>query len=236
MLMPQFSPYHPAEAIATFAATAKNSTGSQSSFTFSSASIGTASADRKVVVSAATSGSGHDATGVTGITIGGVAATKAVSSYSGTSDGRVHTEFWYLNGVSSGTTSDIVVTWNSSRYGMNIGTWAVTGGASGVSDTATTAAASGTLSTTIDCPAGGVVIGARTCDVGLVDHNAQTWTGLDNDGASAADGPRGASGCTAYTQFGNKEYAAAQTGLTISLAPSGTINGQSLAAFSIAPA
>ena len=231
--MPIYTPFKKAVAVATFAATAKNSTGSQSSFTFSSVSIGTASADRKVVVSAATSGSGHDTTGVTGLTIGGTSATKAISVYSGSGPGRVHTELWYLNSVSSGTTADIVVTWNSSRYGMNIGTWAVTGGASGVNDTATTSSASGTLSTTIDCSAGGVVIGARTCDVSLNDHNQQTWTGLDNDGASAADGPRGASGCTAYTQFGSKEYGTAQSGLTVSLAPSGTINGQSLAVFSI---
>ena len=236
MLMPIYTPFKKAVAVATFAATAKNSTGSQAVFTFSGHNIGTASADRKVVISASTTGSSSDATGVTGITVGGVSATKAIDIFGGGS-AVVHAELWYLNNVTSGTTADIVVTWNSSRYGCNIGTWAVTGGASGVSDTATAdGGTSGTLSATIDCPSGGVVIAQRTCDVSLSDHNQQTWTGLDNDGASAADGPRGGSGCTAYTQFGSKEFGTEQSGLTVSLAPSGTINGQSMALFSIAPA
>ena len=154
--LPIYTPFKKAVAVATFSATSINAQGSASVFTFSSHNIGTASADRKVVIAASTTGGSSDATGITGITVGGVSAAKAIDIFGGGS-AVVHAELWYLNNVTSGTTADIIVTWNSGRFGCNIGTWAVTGGASGVSDTAT-ADGSGTLSTTIDCPAGGVVI------------------------------------------------------------------------------
>ena len=226
MLMPIYTPFKKSVATITFAGQTVQNT-SASTFTFSGHAIGSASADRKVLVAANTTGGSSDSTGVSGLTIGGTSATKAISAFS--SSGRVHCELWYLNSVSSGTTADIIVTWNSSRGGgCNIGVWAITGAASGVNDTGSDTGTGDPLSTTIDCSAGGVVAATNAFEVGLVTITAATYTGLTNDYQSAANGSRGESGSATFSQGASEAFSTAQSGRTISVAKSGTVNGGSL--------
>ena len=77
-----------------------------SPYTFSSANLGTASADRHIVVGRVTRDSNKDASG---ITVGGVSASLVVRA-TGTDRGRA--EIW-IAAVPTGATGDIVITYSS---------------------------------------------------------------------------------------------------------------------------
>lgn len=77
-----------------------------STATFTSVNIGTASADRVVIVSLNTEG-----VTAASLTIGGVSASKATSDASGVSDVSI----WYLN-VTTGTTATIVATSSGGNF------------------------------------------------------------------------------------------------------------------------
>ena len=152
-----------------------DSTDSTTVFTFSSVSIGTASATRKVVIGVV----GNAATSAqpTGVTIGGSAATKAAgtqaSDYSGAS-------MWYRT-VTSGTTADVVVTYSASQLRAAIGSWSVFDAAT--SPTATSVATGGS-GVSISCPGNGAIIGIY----GNLDLSACTWTNLTERYDSAGMG------------------------------------------------
>ena len=125
--------------------------------TFSSVDIGTASANRKVIVGVGIDGyQGNEA--YTSLTIGGVAA-NLIQEQNAASGGRPVA--LYELDVASGTSADIVVTFTGTQtkcYSMGIGVWTIEGGS--VFDTvgATTDPGAGN----VEIPAGGAVIAIMT--------------------------------------------------------------------------
>lgn len=144
--------------------------------TFSAVSLGAASSDRYVVVVVQWR---HQTAGVdiSGVTIGGQAATQAVEAVSTDSTHMFHTEIWYAL-VTSGTTGDIVVTVTGSPSGtrsLAVDTYSMTGASSiAVTDTAT-GNNSASYSETLTCSEGGAVLGSVISNptAGTV----VTWTG-----------------------------------------------------------
>ena len=140
--------------------------GSATTYTFSSQAIGTASADRVVVVG--TSGGAGATNPVSSMTIGGVSAVKAIGIVNSTG-----TEIWYAT-VTSGTTASVVVNWGGTKSRCGIGVWALTG-VTGVGATNTSTSSTATLT-----------VSGKTKDIVLAvyggkDHASVTFTGLTED-------------------------------------------------------
>ena len=147
------------------------STATATTYTFSSASIGTAAANRKVVVGISAITGDHP---VSTVTVGGNSCSRVVATYNGAN--LEPTELWQVD-LAAGTTGDIVVTFTSggNMDCCGIGVWAVYGATGEAyrynSDAARPAVA------TLDIPAGGVAIG-------VVGHRTNTtpdayaWTNL----------------------------------------------------------
>ena len=127
----------PIDSTLAFTASAVNS-GSQSSYTFSSQAIGTASSDRVVVVGVSAGNSPAD---VSSMTIGGVGAAHAVSQTNST-----ETEIWYAT-VPTGTTASVVVNFSGGKGRCGIGVWALTG-VSGVGSKKLTSSGSNAITVT----------------------------------------------------------------------------------------
>lgn len=110
-------------------------TSSNTTLTFTGVAIGTASADRYVVVAVSAR-----SVGVTNVTVDGVACTRLADS-----GGSSTTNLWITNlPIASGTTATVVVTLNAANsLSTRIHTWAVTnmstGKTSGGGSTGTTA-------------------------------------------------------------------------------------------------
>jgi hypothetical protein len=92
--------------------TTQTNTGFASSYTFSNQNIGTAAADRWVIVAV------QSAIAATGATVGGVTATKIIE------DSAPSTNIWAAL-VPTGTTASIVITFPSLTNGCMIGYWTV---------------------------------------------------------------------------------------------------------------
>jgi hypothetical protein len=118
-----------------------------STYTFTSASIGTASLNRLVVVAVGNQSSSGGVT-LNSVTIGGINATKARSDASANSGVTSTTEIWYAI-VPTGTTATIVCTYSATCVRCCIVIWALynlqsptpfaTGGVSGNNGTTNTA-------------------------------------------------------------------------------------------------
>ena len=167
-----------------------------STYTFSSHSIGAAATDRVVVVVASAFVAGT----ITGVTIGGVAATQAVAGVNGSN----RAEIWYLK-VAGGTTADIVVSLSASAAHCGIGVYRYTGGSSVPTVTATVTDATASFSTTMSVAEGGVIVGAAV--TGGNAGNRFAFTGVTED--AETDFGAGASG--EDFGMGHLEYAAAAT-------------------------
>jgi len=149
----------------TFTDSSVNS-GSATTYTFSSQAIGTASADRVVVVG--TSGGAGATNPVSSMTIGGVSAVKAIGTVNSTG-----TEIWYAT-VTSGTTASVVVNWGGTKSRCGIGVWALTG-VTGVGATNTSTSSTATL--TVSGRAKDIILAVY----GGKDHASVTFTGLTED-------------------------------------------------------
>jgi len=135
-------------------------------YTFSGADIGPAASDRIVVVTCHTEGGAS----VSSATIGGSTADIHIQS----NNGNVVTTIISLL-VTTGTTADIVVTWNTSTLRCTIGIWSLTGAEEVVVDTDSAAAASGTAQTlTVTIPAEGTAISGDSHGTGTT---PTTWGG-----------------------------------------------------------
>jgi len=140
-------------------------------YTFSGADIGPAAADRIVVVVCQTEGGAS----LSSATIGGSSADIRVQSNNGNVVTAIITRL-----VTSGTTADIVVTWNTSTLRCLIGVYSLTGATEVPVDTDAAAAASGTGQTlTVTIPANGCAINGDSHGSGTT---PTTW-----GGSSAAD-------------------------------------------------
>jgi len=171
--------------VLTYQTNATDSTNA-SSWTFSSQSIGTAAADRYVIVGV---GISNNASEPTGVTIGGASATKVV----GTAGGNHCAGLWVLL-VTSGSAADIVVTASGTTDRCAIGVWSATGLSSGTPhNTATSNASPGVA--TVTTVADGFAIAYSHLGYGTVtwsgtgvtqDFNATIEASVKNTGAHAS--------------------------------------------------
>lgn len=128
-------------------------------YTFASQNLGTASADRNIVVAA--TGRQSTAQTITAVTVGGVSATQL-----GTRGLSQNPLGIWMAAVPTGTTGDIVVTFSGAMLRCAVGLWAVTGGASlSNSDF-------GTDTADVTGAANGFIV-AAACNTGSVTF---TWT------------------------------------------------------------
>ena len=154
-------------------------------YTFSGADIGPAASDRIVVVTCHTESA---IAALSSATIGGSAADIHVQS----NNGNVVTSIISLL-VTTGTTADIVLTWDQETFRCIIGVWSLTGADATPVATDTDGAASGTgLSLTVTIPAEGTAVSGDT-------HGSQatttTWGGATvrfNDSPDSASHMSGA--------------------------------------------
>ena len=103
--------------------TATDAAGGGSPQTFATVSIGTAAYDRRVILAVAAGGGATVGT-VTGITVGGVSATKIVEQLG--AGNQTRSQIWIAL-VPSGTTADIILTYSASVSQFGIGVWNATG-------------------------------------------------------------------------------------------------------------
>ncbi|KKL65245.1 hypothetical protein LCGC14_2156910 [marine sediment metagenome] len=179
----------------------------QTVYTFSNHAIGTASADRYVVVGVG--GRGGADKSVSSVTVGGTSLTELVELKA-----FVNTSALWWGNITTGTTADIVVTWDSSgRTGTGIGVYTLTGVDGTVSDTASDSDANGTDAASINLtvPAGGAVIATNKAG-GLISASTWTWTGVTEDFEQTIE--------IDNTQTAaNDEFAGAQSPLVVTVAP-----------------
>ena len=157
-------------------------------YTFSSTAIGTAHANRRVVVG--TAASTGTAT-VSSLTVGGVSATEI-----GTYQAATSTVSLWSAAVASGTSADIVVTWSGAQTRCGIGVYDVRGAAASAYTMISGNGLTSALSGTAHIPAGSVGIGVAVNSnsggwtwAGLTEHYDETMEGgTYHSGASAAFG------------------------------------------------
>ncbi len=145
-------------------------TGDLTTYTFASQALGTASADRKIVVGIV--GAAGGARTISSVTVGGVSATALGTLYAPLAGVMVG---FYIASVPTGTTGSVVVTWSSGCVRCAIGLWAVTGASSTVSATLQNGAEPQTGSLTV--PANGAF--AAIAYNG--NNTTYTWTNATED-------------------------------------------------------
>jgi hypothetical protein len=195
--------------------------GSATAYTFSGADIGTAASDRIVVVTAVGSRAAAGTHTVASLTVAGNAASL-VKQQNVPSGDRQTAEIWAVS-LASGTTGNIVVTFDAGMQGAAIGVFAIYGANSTVSATAGSNA--DPMNASINVPAGGVLIG-----VGVNENGGTfTWANLTekfDEQYYAGGGPSNHTGaCDAFSS--------AQVGLSVTCDPStaGSDNAMALAAW-----
>lgn len=197
---PSFVPFNNVVTISFRATYVSSST--LTTYSFMACDLGTAAANRKIVVGIK-DGIGNAVT-ISSVTIGGISASQvAVVTSSGDT-----TAIWQAD-VPTGTTGDIVVTFSGANSRCGIAVYAVYGAAAAAHATATSIATP--LSTSIDVPAGGILIGvAGSRNAG----STWIWTNLieDYDQSLSTSSFTGASDA----------FASLQTALTVTCANSGS--------------
>lgn len=180
-----------------------DNTRGQTSYTFTSASLGAAASNRVIVVTIYGRASTSSGRSVSAVTIGGVSATQAVTE---TANNNFMTAIWYA-AVPSGTTGNIVVTWSGGNMENTVVDIHRTTGISGAPvDTDTSAV--NPMSETINVSAGGLCIGIYAEETSAT----YTWTGI----TEVADGVPDFNGVTSA----GDAFATAQTGLSVTCTPS----------------
>lgn len=180
-------------------------------YTFSSQALGTAAANRQIVVVTCSANEGAGARTVSSLTVAGQSASSIITQ-AGTGGNTPHIALLIAT-VTSGTTGDVVVTWSGATLRCGIGVYAVYGAASVASDTAS-AEGSGTptLALTTTVQAGGVLIGGYMGagnNVGTV-----TWANLTEKYDEVIEGNGGLQSGAADA------FAALQTDLAVTATPS----------------
>lgn len=159
------------------------STSNLTAYTFPSAAIGSADANRIVVVGVGGATSGGART-ISSVTIGGVSAAQVID-HSSANAGN-HSKIWAA-AVPTGTTADIVVTWSAGMFNCGIGVWAAYDCLITASHTAQDNVTASTSSLFV--PEGGIGIGYFFNGGG---SSTYTWTGLTEDFDEAVDASDGA--------------------------------------------
>lgn len=188
-------------------------------YTFSSQNLGTAAADRYIFVGVTSRSSGTTNT-INSVTVGGVTATQVELQRTVTT--VVNMAGLYIAAVPTGTTGDVVVTFNATTLRCGIGMWGATGLASA---TATDSDVSSANAPTyaIDVVAGGFAIGVAYG----ADNNAPgatTWTGITEDYDGVSEG-------TNVNTGASDTFETTQTNLTITATFSDPDSGVSAGVF-----
>jgi len=199
-----------------------NSSSSLTTYTFPAQSLGAADPGRRIVVAASGQRLGSPS-GVSSLTIGGVSASPVVARQTG--NGNDHTvEFWAA-AVPTGTSGNVVVTFNAGHLRCHVSVFRLLDAAATAHDTDSATNSSAAVSASIDIPAGGVAL-AAAFDNG---NTSYAWTNLTerwdigsgslNTFSSAADA-----------------FASAQTGLSITATQASNNAPQALVVASFGPA
>jgi hypothetical protein len=168
-------------------------------YTFSSQAIGTAAADRYVIVGVGGANTGSNPSSVT---IGGVSATNVVQT-----NGGIHSGSLWIALVPTGTTANIVVVWPSGLNRCGIGVWSATGlSGTAANDTASSNASPG--SATVATLAGGFAIGYAF--IGYAGTGV-SWTNLTGRFAVSVEAGISNSGADVATVGGNLAVTATYT-------------------------
>lgn len=187
------------DATIAYASTASKSAPS-SPATFTAAGIGTAAANRYVIV--ALSGYRNGSGNVPTVTVGGTSITHVA-----TADTATFESYIYAGNITSGTTADIIATYTAGWYNLNCSVWAAFGIATATAyASASDLTAGGTMTASIDIPAGGVAVAIH----GNNNAGVQTWTGLTEDFDSTDVTNRQCTGASLAS-------ATLQTGLSLSV-------------------
>ena len=176
----------PSVATVSFASTTEDEV-NRTNYTFSSQSIGTAAADRKVVV--VINASGGSTQDITGCTIGGSTATEEQSSGL---QGETRNAIYSLNNVSSGRSGDIVFTQGGNAGVVMIAVFAVYGASAtkNASGTQKGTGISPSISTAV--PANGVIIaGSCAAHSSGSASNSMTFTNITERAEYGGDPPEG---------------------------------------------
>jgi len=122
-------------------------------YTFSSQSLGTAAADRQILVATYGYNTGRV---VSSLTVGGESAANKLRKQ----QSEVNVEFWTL-ALAAGTSGDIVVTWDGAMLQCGVGVWALYGASATASDTSSIGVTGAGLSLAVahTSPATGFAIG-----------------------------------------------------------------------------
>lgn len=148
-------------------------------YTFTSAAIGTASANRDVIVGIVCAGGGATET-YSGLTIGGTSAAQVVTSTMAGAGQPLAAI--YILAVASGTTATIVATLSSNKTtNCTIDVWAAYGLASTTADNTASANNTGAVSTSVTTVNGGVAVGI----LGVASASTGTWGGTLSNNANA---------------------------------------------------
>jgi hypothetical protein len=163
----------------------------QSSYTWSGVSFGAAAANRVIVVAFGTRDGGSSLT-FPSCTIGGISATLAVATNNTTGGNMSMAGIFYAT-VPTGTTGDIVLTFNETTLRARIGTYRATGVSSVNIDAQTT---TGTTTTFTVTGASGCALVATALSAS---NTSYTWSGANEDydgavGTSTSSGGSSTSG------------------------------------------
>jgi hypothetical protein len=196
------------------------STSNLDEYTFSSQALGTASADRHIIVGITGRANSGGAFALSSVTVAGNAASVVVE-HQYTND-IIGTVALAIVAVPSGTTGDVVVTWDRAILDCGIGVWATTGLQS-ITPTDTDFDSPGTsLSGNLNIDAGGVAVGVT---LGF-SAPAVSWTNLTEDFETQIDSGEDITGAS-------DAFVTEQTALAISVSQVGanTNCGLALASF-----
>jgi hypothetical protein len=218
-------PSAPAAITAAYRSSASIAEGAAGPYTMSNVAIGAADASRVVVACVTLNSESGD---VTGVTIGGVAATQAISA-NGTSNRRSAVSIWYAS-VPTGSSADVVVAVSATvSYWTGIDVFTLVGGtislASASDVTSSFTGFAGTF--TSDVPAGGAAIYLTAGAEGGAPSDSTSWSGASK-GSFAGPGNfhRRATGYHTTAAAETAHTATMNTSLTASIS-----HGQVLAVF-----
>jgi hypothetical protein len=183
-----------------FLQAATPNTTTQTTYTFASQNLGTADADRYIVVGIEARGTNSGLV-VSSATIGGQSATITRQVTNATSNFNIAALI--IAAVPSGTTGDIVINFNVAALRCNVKAWRLTG-ISGVTAADSDSSTASPPSVALDVPAGGWAVGSAVSAIAT----STTWTGLtENHDTQIAGSITGTAA--------SDDFASAQTGLTI---------------------
>ena len=169
------------------------------SYTFASQNLGTADADRTIVVFVGSRASGATAFNVSSVTVAGVTATSVVQQSVTSASASLCA--LYAVDLPTGTSGDVVVTPNRSAVRCGIAVFRCTGISTTANDTATDSqvSASTALALSVDTTADGIVIGG-----------AFNGANVENAWANVTERFDGVAESSRFT-VASDEYATAQT-------------------------